>query len=58
VANASRALHDAPRHLEARDGQPREAADAYLTKPFQVEELTTQVDDLTARRRRPSAVRT
>jgi CheY-like chemotaxis protein/AraC-like DNA-binding protein len=30
----------------------REAADAYLTKPFQVEELTTQVDDLIARRRR------
>jgi transcriptional regulator GlxA family with amidase domain len=30
----------------------REAADAYLTKPFQVEELTTQIDNLIALRRR------
>jgi signal transduction histidine kinase/ligand-binding sensor domain-containing protein/DNA-binding response OmpR family regulator len=30
----------------------REAADAYLTKPFQVEELTTQIDNLIASRRR------
>jgi signal transduction histidine kinase/ligand-binding sensor domain-containing protein/CheY-like chemotaxis protein/AraC-like DNA-binding protein len=30
----------------------REEADAYLTKPFQVEELTTQIDNLIALRRR------
>jgi signal transduction histidine kinase/ligand-binding sensor domain-containing protein/DNA-binding response OmpR family regulator len=30
----------------------REAADAYLTKPFQMEELTTQIDNLIALRRR------
>jgi signal transduction histidine kinase/DNA-binding response OmpR family regulator len=30
----------------------REAADAYLTKPFQVEELTTQIDNLISLRRR------
>jgi signal transduction histidine kinase/ligand-binding sensor domain-containing protein/CheY-like chemotaxis protein len=30
----------------------RQAADAYLTKPFQVEELTTQIDNLIALRRR------
>jgi signal transduction histidine kinase/ligand-binding sensor domain-containing protein/DNA-binding response OmpR family regulator len=30
----------------------REAADAYLTKPFQVEELTTQIDNLIGLRRR------
>jgi signal transduction histidine kinase/ligand-binding sensor domain-containing protein/DNA-binding response OmpR family regulator len=30
----------------------REAADAYLTKPFQVEELTAQIDNLIALRRR------
>lgn len=30
----------------------REAADAYLTKPFQVEELTTHMDNLIALRRR------
>jgi signal transduction histidine kinase/ligand-binding sensor domain-containing protein/DNA-binding response OmpR family regulator len=30
----------------------REAADAYLTKPFEVEELTTQIDNLIALRRR------
>jgi signal transduction histidine kinase/ligand-binding sensor domain-containing protein/CheY-like chemotaxis protein/AraC-like DNA-binding protein len=30
----------------------RDAADAYLTKPFQVEELTTQIDNLIALRRR------
>jgi signal transduction histidine kinase/ligand-binding sensor domain-containing protein/DNA-binding response OmpR family regulator len=30
----------------------RKAADAYLTKPFQVEELTTQIDNLIALRRR------
>jgi signal transduction histidine kinase/ligand-binding sensor domain-containing protein/DNA-binding response OmpR family regulator len=30
----------------------REEADAYLTKPFQMEELTTQIDNLIALRRR------
>jgi signal transduction histidine kinase/ligand-binding sensor domain-containing protein/CheY-like chemotaxis protein len=30
----------------------REAADAYLTKPFEVEELTTQIDNLITLRRR------
>jgi DNA-binding response OmpR family regulator len=30
----------------------REEADAYLTKPFQVEELTTQIDNLISLRRR------
>jgi signal transduction histidine kinase/ligand-binding sensor domain-containing protein/CheY-like chemotaxis protein/AraC-like DNA-binding protein len=38
--------------IEDRLAGLREAADAYLTKPFQVEELTTQVENLIALRRR------
>jgi signal transduction histidine kinase/ligand-binding sensor domain-containing protein/CheY-like chemotaxis protein/AraC-like DNA-binding protein len=38
--------------MEDRLAGLREAADAYLTKPFQVEELTTQIDNLIALRRR------
>jgi signal transduction histidine kinase/ligand-binding sensor domain-containing protein/CheY-like chemotaxis protein/AraC-like DNA-binding protein len=38
--------------MEDRLAGLREAADAYLTKPFQVEELTTQIDNLITLRRR------
>jgi signal transduction histidine kinase/ligand-binding sensor domain-containing protein/DNA-binding response OmpR family regulator len=38
--------------MEDRLAGLREAADAYLTKPFRVEELTTQIDNLIALRRR------
>jgi signal transduction histidine kinase/ligand-binding sensor domain-containing protein/CheY-like chemotaxis protein len=38
--------------MEDRLSGLRESADAYLTKPFQVEELTTQIDNLIALRRR------